>query len=89
MEKKPFLAIKNSVFQSPKNRIFPKGLTHAFVQTMYFFLELFLVKIRPEILLNSVRDRKETFFGHKKCNLSKSKKSIFPKGLTHAFGQKI
>ena len=34
MEKKPFLAIKNSIFQSPKNRIFPKGLTHAFGQKM-------------------------------------------------------
>ena len=32
IEKKPFLAIQNSIFQSPKNCIFPKGLTHAFGQ---------------------------------------------------------
>ena len=88
-EKKPFLAIKNSVFQSPKNRIFPTGLTHAFGQKMYFFfLELFSVKIRPEILLNSVRDRKETFFGPKKCNLSKSQKSHFSKGVNPCFWSK-
>ena len=33
-EKKPFLALKKVIFQSPKNRIFPKGLTHAFGQKM-------------------------------------------------------
>ena len=32
--KETFLAIKTSIFQSPKNRIFPKGLTHAFGQKM-------------------------------------------------------
>ena len=77
-EKKPFLAIKNVIFQSPKNRIFPKGLTHAFGQKKEVcFLQLFSVKIGPEILLNSVRDGKETFFGSKKCNLSKSQKPHF------------
>ena len=35
--KKPFMAIENSDFQSPKNRIFPKGSTHAFGQKMWFF----------------------------------------------------
>ena len=80
MEKKPFLAIKNSIFQSPKNRIFPKGLTHTSGQKMYFFLELFSVKIRLEIMFNNVIDRKETFFGNKKFNLLKSQKSHFSKG---------
>ena len=28
---------KNKIFESPKNRIFPKGLTHAFCQKMQFF----------------------------------------------------
>ena len=41
MEKKPFLAIKNVIVQSPKNRIFPMGLTHAFGQKMYFCLVVF------------------------------------------------
>ena len=89
-EKKPFLVLKNLIFQSPKNRIFPKGLTHAFGRKMYFFLELFSVKIRLEIVFNYVIDGKKPFFGHKKCNLSKSQKNrIFPEGLTHAFGQKM
>ena len=35
-EKKPFSTIKK-LFQSPKNRIFPKGLTHAFGQKTPFF----------------------------------------------------
>ena len=70
-EKKPFLTLKNSIFQSPKNRIFPKGLTHAFGQKMYFFfLELFSVKIRLEMLFNNALDRKETCFSHKKFSLS-------------------
>ena len=33
-EKETFLTLKNRIFQSPKNRIFPKGLTHAFDQKM-------------------------------------------------------
>ena len=70
-EKKPFLVLKNSIFQSPKNRIFPKGLTHAFGQKMYFFfLELFSVKIRLEMLFNNALDTKETCFIHKKFSLS-------------------
>ena len=40
-------------------------------------------------MLNSVRDKKETFFGPKKSNLSKSQKSHFTKGLTHAFHQRM
>ena len=41
--KEAFCGHKKSIFLSPKNRIFPKGLTHAFGQKMYFFLELFSV----------------------------------------------
>ena len=79
--KETFFGHKNVIFQSPKHRIFPKGLNHAFGQKTYFFLELFSVKIRPKIMLNSLRDRKETFFGPKKCNLSKSQKiAIFERG---------
>ena len=65
-EKKPFLALKNVIVQSPKNRIFPKGLTHAFGQKMYFFSRVVSVKIRLEIMFNNVPERKETFFGPKK-----------------------
>ena len=32
-------------------------------------------------MFNNVLDRKETFFGHKNVNLSKSQKSHFSKGV--------
>ena len=54
-----------------------------------FFLELFSVKIRLEIMFNNVLERKETFFGQKKSIFFSPKNQIFPKGLTHAFGQKM
>ena len=44
---------------------------------------------RLERLLNDFAEKKETCFDYKKQNFSKSKKSAFPKGLTHAFGQKM
>ena len=39
-EKGTFLTLKNRIFKSPKNRIFPKGLTHAFDQknANFFFI---------------------------------------------------
>ena len=55
-----------------------------------FFVYLDLVKRRLEIMLNDFAEEKRNlFFGYKKHNFSKSKKSTFPKGLTHGFGQKI
>ena len=59
------------------------------VKKCIFFRELFSVKIRPDIMLNSVRDRKETFFGHKKVFFQSPKNRIFPKGLTYGFAQKM
>ena len=40
-------------------------------------------------MFNYVLDGKETFFDHKKAVFQSLKNHIFPKGLTHAFGQKI
>ena len=40
-------------------------------------------------MLNDFAQKKETFFGYKKQKFSKSKKSAFPMGLAHAFGQKM
>ena len=59
------------------------------VKKCSFFLQLFSVKIRLEIMFNNVLERKETFFGHKKSIFLSPKNGIFPKGLTHAFGQKM
>ena len=87
--KQTFFDYKDQFFQSPKNRVFQKGLTHAFGQKkIFFFLYLFSVKKGLEIRFNNVLGRKETFFDHKNKIFQRLKNRIFPKGLTHAFGQK-
>ena len=58
------------------------------VKKCTLFINLFLVKIRLEIMFNNVLDRKETFFNHKKFNLSKSQKSHFSKGVNPCFWSK-
>ena len=83
--KQTFFDYKDNFFQSPKNRIFQKGLTNALI----FFLYLFSVKKGVEIRFNNVLDRKETFFDHKNKIFQRLKNSIFPKALTHAFGQNM
>ena len=54
-----------------------------------FFHYLVWLKIRLEIRLNNVLDTKEPFFDYKKKISESPKNRIFPKGLTHAFGQKM
>ena len=61
--KKTFFDYKRNICESPKNRIFPKGLTHAFGQKIPILSFLVLVKTRLEIRFNNVLDRKETVFG--------------------------
>ena len=51
--------------------------------------QIHLVKIRLEIMLSDFAEKKETCFDYEKHNFLKSKKSSFPKGLAHAFGQKM
>ena len=59
------------------------------VKIPIFFIHLFLVKTRLEIRFNNFLDREETIFDYKR-NISKSPKNrMFPKGLTHAIGQKM
>ena len=58
------------------------------VKNCYFFLYLFSLKVRLEIMFNNVLDRKETFFGHKKFSLSKTQKSHFSKGVNPCFWSK-
>ena len=53
-----------------------------------FFVYLVLVKTRLVKRFNNVLDRKETFFKYKK-KFFKVQNLSFPKGLTHAFGQKM
>ena len=59
------------------------------VKKCSFVLELFSVKIRLEIMFNNVIDGKETFFGKKTSIFQSPKNHIYPKGLTHAFNQKM
>ena len=84
-KKKPFLTFKNRIFQTPENRTFSMGLIHTFGQKMPFSLDFDLIKIRLEITLSNFEEKKETIFGLEKRNISKSRKSHFFKGLTHAF----
>ena len=58
------------------------------VKNCNFFLYLFSLKIRLEIMFNNVLDRKETFFGHKNFTLSKSQKSHFLRGVNPCFWSK-
>ena len=76
-------------FQSLKNRIFPKGLTHALGHKCQIFLYLDFVKTRLEIILNNFGEKKETFFYKRTKIFDGPKNCIFLKGLTHAFGKKI
>ena len=48
--------------RSPKNCVFPEGLTHAFGQKMVLFSYLLSVKKGLEIRFNDVQDRKKPFF---------------------------
>ena len=61
MEKKPFLAIKNSIFEVPKIAFFEGGQHMLLVKKCDFFLYLFSVKIRLKIMINH-------FFDYKKEN---------------------
>ena len=62
-KEKNVFGIKTKCFKLLKMAFFPKVLTHAFGQkNSFFFLYLFLVKIRLETGFNSILDRKETFF---------------------------
>ena len=58
------------------------------VKNCNFFHYFFLLKIRLELRFNNVLDRKKTFFDYKYKIFDTLKNRIFPKGLTHAFGQK-
>ena len=73
-KEKPFLALKNRIFQSPKNPLF---------QNCHFFLCLDLIKITLEIMLSDFV-KKKLFF-----DLKKSPKIAFFQGITHAFGEKM
>ena len=63
------------MFQSPQNHI--------------FFHYLFSLKMRLERRFNNILGRKKTYFDYERKILYGLKSRLFPKGLTHAFGQKM
>ena len=87
--KTPFQAIKTRLSKSRKMDIFPKGLTHGFGPKMAIFSPFFFFRqYRPGKRLLRYSETKKTPFQARKTRSSKSRKiDIFPKGLTHGFGQ--
>ena len=77
-KEKPFLALKNRIFQSPKNLLFQK---------CHFFLCLDLIKITLEIMLSDFVKKK--LFLTLKNDIFQSPKIAFFQGITHAFGEKM
>ena len=86
--KETFFGHKNFNLSKSQKSHFFKGVNPCFWSKNVFFLFLFLVKIRLQIMFNNVLDRKETFFGHKNFNISKSSKSHFSKGVNPCFWSK-
>ena len=89
--KETFFDYKNKNFSASQKWRFRKGLTHASGQkNAIFFHYLFSLKIRVEERVNNVLKRKKKAFLDCKNKIFHSPKNrIFPKGLTHAFGQKM
>ena len=68
--KETFFGHKKFNLSKSQKSHFSKGV-NAFGQKMYFFfLEVFSVKIRLEMMFNNALDTKETCFSHKKFSLS-------------------
>ena len=87
--KETFFGHKKSNLSKSQKSHFSNGVNPCFwSKNAIFFLNLFLVEIRVEMMFNNVLDRKETFSGHKKFNLSKSEKSHFSKGVNPYFWSK-
>jgi len=87
-KKETFLTLKTELSKSKKSHFFKGVNPYFWPKNAIIFLYLDLIKIRLEIMLSDFAEKK-TCFDYKKQNFSKSKKSAFPKGLTHAFGQKL
>ena len=87
--KETFFGNKNFNLSKSQKSHFSKGVNPCFwSKNVTFFLYLFFLKIRLEIMFNNVLDRKGTIFGHKNFNLSKSQKSHFSKGVNPCFWSK-
>ena len=86
--KTTFYAIKTTSSKSRKIEIFPNGLTHGFGPKMTIFPTFFLGNIGQENAFYDILERKNDFLRHKTRTSKSPKIEIFPRALTHAFGQK-
>ena len=59
------------------------------VKKWSFFHLFFLGNIGQENVFYNILERKNAFLAHKKRSSKSRKIEIFPKGLTHGFGQKM
>ena len=86
-DKTPFQAIKN---RSRKIDIFPRGLTHGFGPKMAIFPTFSFQAIQARKMSFMIfQNEKTPFYAIKTRSLKSGKIDIFPKGLTHGFGQKM
>ena len=88
-DKTSYQAIKTSSLKSRKIDIFPKGLTHAFGPKMADFPTFCLGNIGHENVYYDILERKNAFLDYKRTRSKSRKIDIFPKGLTHVFGQNM
>ena len=89
-EKTSFQPINKTSSKSRKIEIFQKGLTYGFGQKNGHFFRLSLLGIQARKMCFTILQNEKTPFQLIKTTGSKSRKiEIFPKGLTHGFGQKM
>ena len=89
-EKNVHLGYKKKKLNSRKIDVFPKELTHRFVIKINRFKTSFFQAIQGRKMCFAIFQNEKTPFQAIKTGSSKSRKiAIFPKGLTHGFGQKM
>ena len=88
-KKNAFLVYKNKLFKKSKIDIFPKGLTHGFVQKWPFFQLFFYAIQERKMSLTIFKSEKTPLNAIKTRDSNRRKIDIFLKGLTHGFGPKM
>ena len=85
-----FVDKKETFFDYCQKSCFSKGVNPCFwTNNAIFFFICFRSKKGLEIRLNDVLNRKQTFSDWKNKTFQRLRNGIFPKRLTHAFGQKM
>ena len=88
--KNAYLGFKNKKFKTRKIDILPKGLTNGLGPKNGHFSTLFFQAIQARKMSFTISQNEKMTFQAIKTTSSKSRKiDIFPKGLTHGFGQKM